>query len=102
MNNPGLRTLASFLGQVKRHAPATYSKISAERGRGYGMINRYLAYCLREGLIRVSSIQKTKGRYPSKTYVLSECGDRLLGIIEPCIGEGAGETPRRPAVRRGA
>jgi len=83
MDNPGLRTLASFLGQVKRHAPATYSKLSEERSRGYGMLNRYLAYCLREDLIRVSSTRRTRGRYLSKTYVLSEKGARLLDIVAP-------------------
>ena len=83
MDNPGLRTLASFLEQVRRHSPATYSKISEDRNRGYGMINRYLAYCLREDLIRVASIRKTRGRYPSKTYVLSERGAQLLGIVAP-------------------
>jgi hypothetical protein len=83
MDNPGLRTLASFLEQVKRHAPATYSKLSMERGRGYRMINRYLAYCLREDLIRVSSTRRTRGRYPSKTYVLSERGAQLLDAVTP-------------------
>jgi len=85
MDNPGLRTLASFLEQVRRHSPATYSKISEERNRGYGMINRYLAYCLREDLIRVASIRRTRGRYPSKTYVLSERGAQLLGIVAPAV-----------------
>ncbi len=85
MDNPGLRTLASFLEQVRRHSPATYSKISEDRNRGYGMINRYLAYCLREDLIRVASIRKPRGRYPSKTYVLSERGAQLLGIVSPAV-----------------
>ncbi len=92
MDNPGLRTLASFLEQVKRHSPATYSKISEGRNRGYGMINRYLAYCLRENLIEISSVRRARGRYPSKTYVLSERGARLLGIVAP---EGARTSRRR-------
>ncbi|MCX6648571.1 MAG: hypothetical protein NTV61_04190 [Candidatus Bathyarchaeota archaeon] len=83
MDNHGLRTLTSFLGQVKRHAPATYSKLSQERGRGYGRLNRYLAYCLKEDLIRVSSTRKTRGRYPSRTYVLSERGAQLLDAVTP-------------------
>ena len=83
MDNPGLRTLATFLGQIRRHQPATYSALSRERDRGYGMINRYLAFCLREGLILVSSTRKTMGRYLSKTYVLSERGEKLLEVVPP-------------------
>ena len=83
MDNPGLKTLTTFLDQIRRRAPATYSVISEERARGYGMINRYLAYCLKEDLIRIHSTRRTRGRYPSKTYILSEKGARLLDVVAP-------------------
>jgi len=83
MDKPGLKTLTTFLDQIRRRAPATYSAISEERARVYGMINRYLTYCLRENLIQVHSTRRTRGRYPSKTYVLSEKGARLLDIVAP-------------------
>jgi len=83
MDKPGLKTLTTFLDQIRRRAPATYSAISEERARGYGMINRYLDYCLKENLILIHSTRRTRGRYPSKTYVLSEKGARLLDIIAP-------------------
>jgi DNA-binding PadR family transcriptional regulator len=83
MDNPGLKTLTTFLDQIRRMAPATYSVISEERARGYGMITRYLDYCLKENLIQVHSTRRTRGRYPSKTYILSEKGARLLDIVAP-------------------
>ena len=33
MENPGLRTLTSFLEQVHRHAPVNFSTLSEERRR---------------------------------------------------------------------
>ena len=44
MENPGLKTLLSFLSQVRRNAPATFSKLCEERRRGYGMVNRYIRF----------------------------------------------------------
>ena len=41
MENPGLRTLISFLNQVKKQAPVNFSGLARGRRRGYGMVNRY-------------------------------------------------------------
>ena len=83
MENPGLKTLITFLSQVNRNAPANFTAISEERRKGYGMVSRYIKYCLGQDLIRVVSEQKTRGRYPSKKYALSEKGSRLLGMFQP-------------------
>jgi hypothetical protein len=45
MENPDLRTLISFLNQVKKQAPVNFSGLARGRRRGYGMVNRYLRYC---------------------------------------------------------
>ena len=86
MENPGLRTLTSFLDQVRRNAPATFTKLCEERRRGYGMVSRYIRYCLSRGLIRVVSERRTRGRYPSRTYDLSDRGARLLKILAEAAG----------------
>jgi hypothetical protein len=82
MENPGLRTLTSFLDQVRRHAPVNFSTLCEERRKGYGMVSRYLKFCLGNGLITVVSERRTRGRYPSKEYALSERGLRLLNVFE--------------------
>jgi DNA-binding PadR family transcriptional regulator len=82
LNNPGLRTLVSFLEQIQRNAPVNFTTLSEERRRGYGMVSRYLKFCLRERLIKITSIRRTRGRYPSKTYSLTEKGSKLLGVFE--------------------
>ncbi len=82
MENPGLKTLLSFLGQVRRSASATFTKLCEGRRRGYGMVSRYIRFCLRSGLIRVVSERRTRGRYPSRAYDLSERGAQLLRIFE--------------------
>lgn len=82
MENPGLRTLISFLNQVKKQAPVNFSGLARGRRRGYGMVNRYLRYCLGKNLIRIVSERRTRGRYPSKTYALSERGSKLLAIFD--------------------
>ncbi len=86
MENPGLKTLITFLGQVQRNAPATFTALSEERRKGYGMVSRYIRYCLGQDLIKVVSVQKTRGRYPSKRYALSEKGSQLLRIFEEQSG----------------
>lgn len=83
MENPGLKTLIIFLGHVDRNAPANFTTICEERRKGYGMVSRYIKYCLGQDLIRVVSEQKTRGRYPSKKYALSEKGSQLLGMFQP-------------------
>jgi DNA-binding PadR family transcriptional regulator len=82
VENPGLKTLLAFLGQVQRKEPVNFSALSEEGQRGYGMVSRYLRFCLDHGLIRIVSEQKTRGRYPSKTYALSYKGAQLLAIFE--------------------
>ncbi len=82
MENPGLRTLISFLTQIRRQAPVNFSGLARGRRRGYGMVNRYLRYCIGKDLIRIVSERRTRGRYPSKTYALSERGSRLLDIFD--------------------
>ena len=82
MENPGLRTLISFLEQVQRNAPVNFSTLCEERSRGYGMVTRYIRFCLGRGLIRIVSEKRTRGRYPSKEYALSERGIRLLKVFE--------------------
>jgi len=81
MESPGMRTLTTFLRQVERNAPANFSRLCAEHGRGYGMVNRYISYCLSNGLIRVVAERRTRGRYPSRTYELSLRGATLLSLL---------------------
>lgn len=92
MENLGLRTLTTFLRQVERNAPVNFSRLCAEHGRGYGMVNRYISYCLGNGLIRVVVERRTRGMYPSKTYELSLRGATLLSLL----GEKEAEAPRPP------
>ena len=94
MENPGLRTLISFLNQVKKQAPVNFSGLARGRRRGYGMVNRYLRYCLGKDLIRIVSEFRTRGRYPSKTYALSERGSKLLAIFDEEKEETAVRGPR--------
>ncbi len=82
MENPGLRTLISFLRQVGEKAPANFSSLCEDRGKGYGMVSRYLSWCLEKRLIRVVEVRRTRGRYPSKTYGLTARGRRLLELFE--------------------
>jgi len=89
MENPGLRTLISFLNQVRKQAPVNFSGLARGRRRGYGMVNRYLRYCMGKDLIIIVSERRTRGRYPSKTYALSERGSRLLAIFDEEKGETA-------------
>jgi len=80
LENPGLRTLISFLRRVGERAPANFSSLC--EGRGYGMVSRYLGWCLEKGLIRVVEVRRARGRYPSKTYGLTTRGRRLLELFE--------------------
>ena len=94
MENPGLRTLVSFLNQIRKQAPVNFSGLARGRRRGYGMVNRYLRYCLGKDLIRIVSERRTRGRYPSKTYALSEKGSRLLDIFDEEKEETAARVSR--------
>ncbi len=82
MENPGLRTLLSFLNHVRRLAPASFSKLCEGRQRGYGMVSRYIGFCVDHGLIRVVSERRTRGKYPSREYELSEKGLVFLEIFD--------------------
>jgi len=75
-----MRTLVEFLRSVERVAPVNFSGLGVG-GRGYGMVRRYLRFCLDRGLIRVVEVRKGR-RYPSKLYALTGRGERLLGIFE--------------------
>jgi len=46
------------------------------------MVSRYLKFCLGNNLITIVSERRTRGRYPSKQYALSERGLKLLNIFE--------------------
>ncbi len=82
MENPGVRTLTSFLRQVRRNAPVNFSTLYEERRKGYGMVTRYIRYCLGHDLITIVSERRTRGRYTSKEYALSKRGTRLLTLLE--------------------
>ena len=82
METPGLRTLLSFLNQIKTQAPVNFSGLARGRRRGYGMVNRYLRYCIGKDLIYIVSEFRTRSRCPSKTYALSDRGSRLLAIFD--------------------
>jgi len=94
MENPGLRTLISFLNQIKTQAPVNFSGLARGQRRGYGMVSRYLRYCLGKDLICIVSEFRTRGRYPSKTYALSERGSQLLAIFDEEKVETAGRVSR--------
>ena len=85
MENPGLKTLISFLSQINRNAPVNFSTLCEERRKGYGMVSRYLRYCLDQQLILIVSERRTRGRYPSKEYSLSDKGSDLLTIFQEFI-----------------
>ena len=78
MINPGLRTLLSFLHQIEEMAPVNFSRLSEARKYGYGMVTRYIKFCLQKELIVVLSERRTRGRYPSKSYGLSDRGRMVL------------------------
>ena len=82
MESPGLRTLISLRSQINKQAPVNFSELARGRRRGYGMVNRYLRYCIGKDLIHIVSERRTRGRYPSKTYALSERGSRLVAIFD--------------------
>jgi hypothetical protein len=82
VESPGLRTLISLRNQINKQAPVNFSELARGRRRGYGMVNRYLRYCIGKDLIHIVSERRTRGRYPSKTYALSERGSRLVAIFD--------------------
>ena len=87
MKNPGVQTLLTFLKQVRKHEPANFSTLSRERRKGYGMLRRYLDYCLVENLIIIHSTIRTRGRYPSKKYSITKRGEALLELFTENMGQ---------------
>jgi hypothetical protein len=55
MENPGLRTLISFLHQVKKQAPVNFSGLARGRRWGYGMVNKSQRYRIGKELIFIVS-----------------------------------------------
>jgi len=90
VENPGLRTLLSFLNRVGSMAPANFTAPCEGGWRGYGMVSQYLRFCLEQGLIRVVAEKRGRGHYSSRDYDLSERGRRLLEVFEEL---GALESP---------
>ncbi|UCD44115.1 MAG: hypothetical protein JSV27_08210 [Candidatus Bathyarchaeota archaeon] len=84
MYNLGVRTLIQLLGDVGDREPVNFSDLCLGGRRGYGMVGRYLKFCMAAGLIDVVAVRKGRGRYPSRDYALSERGRRLLELF----GEG--------------
>jgi hypothetical protein len=82
----------------RAQVPVNSTRFARERRKGYGMVNRYLRYCMGNDLIRIVSVQKTRGRYPSKTYAPSKKGSKLLAIFD----EEKEEEGRRGRMPRGA
>ena len=76
-----MRTLVEFLRSVERVAPVNFSGLCVGGRRGYGMVRRYLRFCLDRGLIQVVEVRKGR-RYPSKLYALTGRGETLLEIFE--------------------
>lgn len=82
MNNPGLKTLLSILQQIKEKGPLTFYQLSLMRSRAYGLVSRYLKFCLKSELIEIHSQHKGRGPYLSKKYQLSPKGHQLINIFE--------------------
>jgi DNA-binding PadR family transcriptional regulator len=77
-----MRTLPSFLRQVERLAPVNLTALREGRRSGYGILSRYIRFCLEHGLIWVIEERYGRGRYPSRYYDINEKGRRLLKIFE--------------------
>ena len=79
--NPGLRTLIGFLRDVESRLPVNFSGLCRDGRRGYGMVGRYIRFCLEEELIQIVAVRRGRGRYPSKDYALSGRGRKLLDLF---------------------
>lgn len=77
--NPSLRTLIAFLKNVRRNAPANFTKLMEEKGAS--SVARYIKFCLRHKLIHVVSVHRGGGR-PRRTYDLTGSGATLLIIFK--------------------
>ena len=68
--------------------PVTFSEICDAKNSGFGMVNRYLKFCLKHELIEVIETRKARGRYPSKLYGLTESGSNYLKIFKRIKDQG--------------
>jgi len=82
LKNPGLRTLLGFLSEMDECEPVGFTGLGERWGKGYGMLSRYLGFCLEQGLIRVVEVSRGRGRYLHKKYEVSPKGRRLLKTFE--------------------
>ena len=95
--NPGLRTLIKFLRDVEARQPVNFSGLCRDGRRGYGMVGRYIRFCLEGELIQIVAIKRGRGRYPSKDYALSERGQKLLNLFP--MKEDEAHTIRKRSLR---
>ena len=82
MENPGIRTLQTFLSIIKSQEPTTRQRISENLNRAYGMVNEYLKFCLKTNLIEISKVEHSRGPWPQKYYVLTSNGKILADVLE--------------------
>ena len=81
MPNPTIKTLVEFLRLIKKEEPVTYYGISKHRRKAYGMVSRYLRFCLQKGFIKIAGTAKGRGPKPSKFYVISPRGEAVLNLF---------------------
>ena len=84
MNNPGIVTLKKFLSIVKKKEPVIRQSLvdSLSTGRSYDLADQYIAFCLDAELVEISKIERGRGPWPQKFYVLTSRGRKLTEILE--------------------
>ena len=82
MENPGIKTLRTFLSIIKSQEPTTRQRISEDLNRAYGMVNEYLKFCLKTNLIEISKVEHNRGPWPQKFYTLTCTGKKLTEILQ--------------------
>jgi predicted transcriptional regulator len=95
MENPGIKTLQTFLSIIKSQEPTTRQRISEDLNRAYGMVNEYLKFCLKTNLIEISKVEHNRGPWPQKFYILTSTGKKLAKIL----GEINNDLPRHWGLR---
>ena len=82
MNNPRLDNLLSFLSTFTSfNEGARFSDLLSSFKKSGTQITRYIKFCLHKDLIYVASERKTRGRYLSKTYALTDRGKTILRLF---------------------
>jgi len=81
MENPGVKTLYEFLKIIKEKQPTTFSELAAIKNDGFGIVSRYLKFCLKHDLIEIVETRKTRGRFLSKLYALTVNGHSFLRVF---------------------